>query len=54
MIDGQEVKFPRKFPEDLSGIKNLQYHNHRSDSYFERSIDELCEKLTRKKSDDKM
>ena len=45
-IDGREVKWPRSFPDDLKFIKGLQFHNHKSDSYFEHSIDKLCEKLT--------
>lgn len=49
-IDGKEVKWPRAFPDDLKFIKGLQFHDHKSDSYFEHSIDELCEKLTCKKS----
>ena len=53
-IDGKEVKWPRAFPDDLKFIRGLQFHDHKSDSYFEHSIDELCEKLTSKKSDDKM
>lgn len=53
-IDGKEVEFPRKFPQDLSEIITLQRHDHRSDSYFEHSIDELCEKLACKKTDDRM
>lgn len=53
-IDGKEVKWPRAFPDDLKFIKGLQFHDHKPDSYFEHSIDELCKKLTCKKSDDKM
>lgn len=53
-IDGKEVKWPRTFPNDLKFIRGLQFHDHKSDSYFDHSIDELCEKLTCKKSDDKM
>ena len=49
-IDGKEVKWPRSFPYDLKFIKGLHFHDHKSDSYFEHSIDELCEKLTCKKS----
>lgn len=49
-IDGREVKWPRSFPDDLKFIKGLQFHDHKSDSYFEHSIDELCEKLTFKKA----
>ena len=49
-IDGKEVKWPRSLPDDLKFIKRLQFHDHRSDSYFEHSINELCEKLTCKKS----
>ena len=49
-IDGKEVKWPRSFPEELKFIKGLQFHDHKSDSYFEHSIDELCEKLTCKKA----
>lgn len=52
-IDGKEVKWPRAFPDDLKFIRGLQFHDHKSDSYFEHSIDELCEKLTYKKFDDK-
>lgn len=50
-IDGKEVKWPRSFPEELKFIKGLQFHDHKSDSYFEHSIDELCEKLTCKKAE---
>ena len=53
-IDGKEVKWPRSFPDDLQFIKGLQFHDHKSDSYFEHSMDELCGKLTCKKSDDKI
>lgn len=53
-IDGKEVKWPRAFPNDLKFIRGLQFHDHKSDSYFDHSIDELCEKLTYNKSDDKM
>lgn len=53
-IDGKEVKWPRSFPDDLKFIRGLQFHDHKSDSYFEHSIDELCEKLTCEKWDDKM
>ena len=49
-IDGKEVKWPKTFPDDLKFIKGLQFHDHKSDSYFEHSIDELCEKLTCKKA----
>lgn len=49
-IDGKEVKWPRSFPDDLKFIKGLQFHDHKSDAYFEYSIDELCEKLTCKKA----
>lgn len=49
-IDGKEVKWPHSFPDDLKFIRGLQFHDHKSDSYFEHSIDELCEKLTCKKS----
>lgn len=49
-IDGKEVKWPRSFPDDLQFIRGLQFHDHKSDSYFEHSIDELCEKLTCKES----
>jgi len=45
-IDGKEVKWPRSIPDDLKFIKGLQFHDHKSDSYFDHSIDELCEKLT--------
>ena len=48
-IDGKEVKWPRAIPDDLKFIKGLQFHDHKSDSYFDHSIDELCEKLTYKK-----
>ena len=48
-IDGKEVKWPRSIPDDLKFIKGLQFHDHKSDSYFDHSIDELCEKLTYKK-----
>lgn len=47
-IDGKEVKWPRIIPDDLKFIKGLQFHDHKSDSYFDHSIDELCEKLTYK------
>ena len=49
-IDGKEPKWPWKCPEEILQIQEKQYHNHRSDSFFEHSIDELCEKLTCKKS----
>lgn len=49
-IDGKEVKWPKAFPYDLKFIKGLQFHDHKSDSYFEHSIEELCEKLTCKKT----
>ena len=44
-IDGKEVKWPRAFPDDLQLIKGLQFHDLKSDSYFDHSIDELCDKL---------
>lgn len=47
-IDGKAIKWPRNFPEDLAFVKGLQFHDHKSDSYFEDSIDRLCEKLSTK------
>lgn len=52
-IDGKKIKWPWAFPNDLKFIRGLQFHDHKSDSYFEHSIDELCELLTCEKSDDK-
>ncbi len=45
-IDNKVVSWPKFFPKDLQFIQELQFHDHKSDSYFKKSIDELCSKLT--------
>ena len=52
-IDGKDVKWPRSFPSDLQIIRGLQFHDLKSDSYFDHSIDELCEKLAAKLATEK-
>lgn len=48
-IDGKSANWPRKFPKDLEPIKGIQFHDLKTDSYFDDSIEALCSKLTTKK-----
>lgn len=47
IIDGRLPKLPWKLlPKDLRFIQKIQYHDHKTDSYFEYSIEKLCDRLT--------
>lgn len=45
-IDNKSIRWPRSFPKDLEFIKEIHFHDHKSDSYFDESINDLCTKLT--------
>jgi len=45
-IDNKAIIWPKFFPKDLQFIKGIQFHDHKTDFYFEKSIEELCAKLT--------
>jgi hypothetical protein len=51
-IDNKSVVWPRSFPQDLEFIRGIQFHDHKTDSYFESSIEDLCTKLTTKLEQD--
>lgn len=48
-IDGKLPNWPRKFPKDLELIKDVQFHDLKTDSYFDDSIEALCLRLITKK-----
>ena len=47
-LDNKPVIWPKSFPNDLEFIRSIHFHDHKSDSYFDDSIDDLCTKLTTK------
>lgn len=44
-IDNKTVKWPRSFPDDLEVLKELQFHDLKTDKFFNDSIDKMCAEL---------
>ena len=51
VIEDTFKDWPKKFPEDLAAIKDIQFHKLMTDEYFEDSIEKLKTKLTTTASD---
>lgn len=46
VIENTFLGWPKDFPEDLSPIKDIQFHKLLTDEYFEDSIDKLTKRLS--------
>lgn len=52
-LNGKDVLWPKEFPADLEFIKEIHWHDHMTNSYFDESIKKLILRLkTRKRTDD--
>ena len=54
-LNGKEITWPKGFPIDLEFIKDIHWHDHMTNSYFDESIKKLILRLkTRKQTNDNL